>query len=97
MNAFRYLLSYNFEAVHGFTFGIDAIKSILLMCAVVDKRLTVTEAVNLSRLETTFQTEKWGNVEWAHDLELHDTTARVAAAAMFVSCHTNDHLIKTKN
>ena len=35
--SFRYLLSYNFEAVHGFTFGVDAIKSILLMCAVVEK------------------------------------------------------------
>ena len=51
----RHLLSYNFEAVHGFTFGVDAIKSILLMCAVVDKRLTVEEAVRLSRLEVDFQ------------------------------------------
>ena len=51
----RHLLSYNFEAVHGFTFGVDAIKSILLMCAVVDKRITVEEAVRLSRLEVDFQ------------------------------------------
>ena len=43
------------------------------------------------------QTEKWGNVEWAHDLELHDTTARVAAAALFVHCKTNEHTIKVKN
>ena len=43
------------EAVHGFTFGIDAIKSILLMCAIVDKVLTVEEAVKLSRLEVDFQ------------------------------------------
>ena len=49
------MLSYNFEAVHGFTFGVDAIKSILLMCAVVDKRITVEEAVRLSRLEVDFQ------------------------------------------
>ena len=41
--------------MHGFTFGVDAIKSILLMCAVVDKRLTVEEAVRLSRLEVDFQ------------------------------------------
>ena len=54
-NSYRHLLSYNFEAVHGFTFGVDAIKSILLMCAVVDKRITVEEAVRLSRLEVDFQ------------------------------------------
>ena len=53
--SYRHLLSYNFEAVHGFTFGVDAIKSILLMCAVVDKRITVEEAVRLSRLEVDFQ------------------------------------------
>ena len=43
-----------------------------------------------------FQTDQWGNVEWAHDLELHDTSARVAAAAMFVQCHSSEHLTKTK-
>ena len=43
------------------------------------------------------QTEKWGNVEWAHDIELHDTTARVAAAALFVHCHTNEHMIKASS
>jgi len=92
----RHLLSYNFEAVQGFCFGVDAIKSILLMSAVADKRLTVGEAVRLSRLELEYQTGFWGNVEWAHDLELHDTNARVAAAAMFIHFNTSKHLTKTK-
>ena len=30
------------------------------------------------------QTDHWGTVEWAHDLELHDTTSRLAAATLFV-------------
>ena len=51
----RYLLSYNFEAVHGFTFGIDAIKSLLLMTAIADKKINVEEAVKLSRLEVDYQ------------------------------------------
>ena len=51
----RHLLSYSFDAVQGFSFGIDSIKSLVLMCAVIDKKLTVNEAVNLSRLETNFQ------------------------------------------
>ena len=85
------------DAVQGFVFGVDAIKSLVLMSAVVDKKLTVEQAVDISRLELNFQTEKWGNVEWAHDQELHDTSARVAAAAVFVQCHTSEHLIKSKN
>ena len=92
----RHLLSYNFEAVQGFTFGIDAIKSIFLMCAIVDKKLTIEEAVKLSRLEVDFQTEHWGNVEWAHSLELYDTTARVAAATLFIQCNTSQYLRKQK-
>jgi len=93
----RYLLSYNFEAVHGFTFGIDAIKSLLLMTAIVDKKINVQEAVKLSRLEVDYQVEHWGNVEWAHDIELHDTIARVAAADIFIQCNTSKHLLKQKN
>ena len=92
----KHLLSYSMDAVQGFTFGIDSIKSLVLMCAVVDKKLTVEQAVDISRLELNFQTEKWGNVEWAHDLELHDTNSRVSAAAMFVQCHTSEHLSKSK-
>ncbi len=44
-----------------------------------------------------FQTEQWGNVEWAHDLELHDTTARVAASSLFVQAQTSQHLRKEKS
>ena len=47
-------------------------------------------------VDFTFQTDKWGNVEWHHDIELHDTAARVAAANVFFQCHTNDTLIKSK-
>lgn len=89
-------MSYNFEAVHGFTFGIDAIKSLLLMTAIVDKKINVQEAVKLSRLEVDYQVEHWGNVEWAHDIELHDTIARVAAADIFIQCNTSKHLLKQK-
>ena len=45
-----------------------------------------SEAVRLARLEVQVQTDHWGSVEWAHDIELHDTTARTAAAVMFVQC-----------
>jgi chaperone required for assembly of F1-ATPase len=43
------------EVIQGFTFGVDAVKSLLLMSAVMEKRLKVQEAVDLSRLELIFQ------------------------------------------
>ena len=111
-------MSYDDRALHGFAFGVDAIKSIILMCAAVDKVISVEKAVSLARLELevqvkvhfnllslliyctlvfNFQTEKWGNVEWAHDLELHDTTSRLAAATLFVQLGSSHHLTKEKS
>lgn len=51
----RQLLSYNFEAIAGFSFGVDALKSIILMSAVIEYKLSVEQAVQLARLETEFQ------------------------------------------
>ena len=51
----RHLLSYSFNAVQGFTFGVDALKSIILMSAVAEHKLSVEQAVQLARLETEFQ------------------------------------------
>ena len=51
----KYLLSHSMDAIQGFTFGADSLKSLVLMSAIVNKRLTVEDAVNLGRLETQFQ------------------------------------------
>ena len=87
------------------------------MSGVVDKIISVEDAVKLARLEVEvqvdsmstrdrggppyyimlFQTNRWGNVEWAHDVELHDTTARVAAAAVFVQLNSNSHKMIEKS
>eukprot|EP00095_Tigriopus_kingsejongensis_P007244 maker-scaffold435_size171904-snap-gene-0.27 protein:Tk07244 transcript:maker-scaffold435_size171904-snap-gene-0.27-mRNA-1 annotation:"hypothetical protein DAPPUDRAFT_39815" len=93
----KHLLSYNYPAINGFSFGVDAVKSLVLLTALVDRRLTVDEAVKLSRLETQVQIESWGNVEWAHDIELHDTTARAAAATIFVQLSSSEHLTREKD
>lgn len=92
----RALLSRNFESVNGLMFGVEALKSIVLMMALMQNVITVDQAVSLSRLETEFQKRKWGNVEWAHDLELHDTTCRVAAASLFIQTHSNSTSSKEK-
>ena len=85
------------EALQGFAFGADALKSLILTVACVERRLTVSEAVRLARLEVMVQTDHWGRVEWAHDIELHDTTARTAAAVMFVQCSSASNNTRRKH
>lgn len=83
--------------INTISFGVDAIKSLILTLAVIDRKLTVSQAVKLSRLEIEFQTEKWGSVEWAHDLEEHDTTSRLAAANIFLYYNTVINTKREKN
>lgn len=42
----------------GFQYGVENLKSIILMLAITDKRLTVEKAVQLARLETLYQVNK---------------------------------------
>lgn len=93
----KHLMSYSWNAIQGITFGVDAAKSLILMCAVIDRQITVKEAVHLARLELSHQTDQWGVVEWAHDIELHDTTARIAAANLFVHYNSTSTSKREKN
>ena len=90
-------MSYNWNALNGLAFGVDALKSIILALACIERRVTVSEAVSLARLELLVQTGHWGSVEWAHDIEEHDTTARLAAATMFVHFNSAQSNLKSKN
>ena len=98
------------EALNGFMFGVDATKSLILTLACIERVITVDEAVKrkkgermlkqtfqvkLARLELLFQTDHWGSVEWAHDIEEFDTTARLAAATLFVQLSSTE--TKTRN
>ncbi len=58
--------------------------------------LTKAASDQLKVIFYRFQTDKWGSVEWSHDLELHDTTSRLAAAALFVQLSRSQHLVKEK-
>lgn len=42
----------------GLQYGVENLKSIILMLAITDKRLTVEKAVQLARLETLYQVNK---------------------------------------
>lgn len=96
MNIGKYLKSYNLPALHGFTYAVDTLKSLILTFACVDRVITTDKAVLLSRLEEEFQLGHWGRVEWAHDLNQQDLQARVAAAIFFIHCNSNGYLMKQK-
>lgn len=70
-------------ALVGLKFMSQNLKSYILATSLVHKFLTVQEAVDLSRLETKFQTERWSNVEWEHDIDEQCTLSRVAGGSLF--------------
>lgn len=96
MNLGKYFGSYNLASLHGFTYAIDTLKSLILACAVVKMHLSVEKAVLLSRLEEEYQLGHWGRVEWAHDLNQQELQARVSAAVLFIYCNSSSQLIKQK-
>ena len=67
----------------GFEFVITTAKSMVIACDLIDGNISPEEAAMAARLETVFQTRRFGEVEWAHNMEEHDTTERLAAAALF--------------
>ncbi|XP_045680632.1 ATP synthase mitochondrial F1 complex assembly factor 2 isoform X2 [Phyllostomus hastatus] len=91
-----HLASYNMWALQGIEFVVSQLKSMVLTLGLIDLRLTVEQAVLLSRLEEEYQIQKWGNVEWAHDYELQELRARTAAGALFVHLCSESTTIRHK-
>ncbi|TRY84001.1 hypothetical protein DNTS_009946, partial [Danionella cerebrum] len=77
----QHLNSFNLWSLTGLEFVITQLKSLILSFALIDKQLSVEEAVLLSRLEEEYQIKRWGNVEWAHDYDMYELRARTAAVA----------------
>ncbi|KAH0632042.1 hypothetical protein JD844_020066 [Phrynosoma platyrhinos] len=91
-----HLASYNSWALQGIEYMITQLKSLVLSMCLLDKHLTVEQAVLLSRLEEEYQIHRWGNVEWAHDYDLYEMRARTAAATLFVHLCTESSTVKHK-
>ncbi|XP_068099655.1 ATP synthase mitochondrial F1 complex assembly factor 2 [Hyperolius riggenbachi] len=92
----RHLASYNSWALLGIEFITVQLKSMILSLALIDRLLTVERAVLLSRLEEEYQIQRWGNVEWAHDYDLHELRSRTAAATLFVHLCCSSSTVKHK-
>ncbi|KAK5645699.1 hypothetical protein RI129_004163 [Pyrocoelia pectoralis] len=93
---YRQLMSYNLECVHGYVYAIDTLKSVILAMACVERFLTPERAALLSRLEEEFQLQKWGRVEWAHDLNQQDQQARVSATILYIYFNSTSWLKNSK-
>lgn len=87
----NYLGAFELSSLFGLQFVLDNLKSVVLTLALANKTLTVEEAVKLSRLELEFQIEKWGNVEWAHDLDLMQLQSRVSSGLIFFLLNNELH------
>ncbi|KAG6460887.1 hypothetical protein O3G_MSEX012279 [Manduca sexta] len=93
----RYLLAFDFAALNAISFGVEALKSPILMLACINRRLEPKEAVMLARLEEEYQLSRWGRVPWAHELNQAELTARVAASLLVVHCSSEIHTSKVKS
>ncbi|XP_049868889.1 ATP synthase mitochondrial F1 complex assembly factor 2 [Pectinophora gossypiella] len=92
----RHFLSYDFTALNAISFGVEALKSPLLMLACMERRLEPHEAVMLARLEEEYQLARWGRVPWAHELNQADLTSRVAASILVIHTSADRHSAKSK-
>ncbi|XP_028821324.1 ATP synthase mitochondrial F1 complex assembly factor 2 [Denticeps clupeoides] len=92
----QHLLSYNFWSLTGLEYVITQLKSVVLSLGLVDRHLSVEQAVLLSRLEEEYQIQRWGNVEWAHDYDMYELRARSAAGALFVQLSSESCTVKRK-
>lgn len=95
----KYLLSFNLPSLFGMKFMTENLKSVILSYALIGQRISVEQAVLLSRLETEYQASKWGRVEWAHDTDVMQMQSRVAAGLLFLTLNEKlfaDRKIVTK-
>jgi ATP synthase mitochondrial F1 complex assembly factor 2 len=83
-------------ALHGISFTVEVLKSVVLGAGVTWRKFSIPEAVLLARLEEDFQCTHWGRVEWSHDLAQEDAQARVAAASLLTQLSTPSPILSKK-
>ncbi|VDO44918.1 unnamed protein product [Onchocerca flexuosa] len=78
------LSNYSFLQLVGLQYATESLKSVFLTLATISSRLHVDEAVELALLEQKYQSDIWGKVEWAHDIEREELISRLAAGILLV-------------
>ena len=77
--------NFDFKTLIAFNYMCECLKSVMLAVALLERRLqSVDEACLLANLEQSFQFDKWGKVEWYHDINEQELVSRVSAGLLFV-------------
>ncbi|XP_076459487.1 ATP synthase mitochondrial F1 complex assembly factor 2-like [Babylonia areolata] len=92
----RHLLSYSDWALFGYEYAVDNVRSLLLVMALMDRHITVEKAVELATLENLFQAQRWGSIEWLHDVDKYELQSRLAAATLFVHWCSENTTVRQK-
>lgn len=93
----KYLRSFNQWSMVGIMYATENLKSLILTCALIARKLSIEQAVSLSRIEENFQASRWTSVEYHHDLEQYNIQSRVAAAIVFILLNFEKNIIYHKN
>lgn len=95
----RHISSMNFAALNGFLYGVDSIKSVLLILACLGARLSTEEAGELANLEQHYQAKIYQKVrallitllsllslqvEGHHDVQEYELLNRLSAAVFYI-------------
>lgn len=94
----RYLNSYDLQSLIAINHICENLKSVILGLALINRKIiNIDMACDLALLETQFQTNRWGEVEWHHKFEEVNIRTRISAALVFVYFNSNFYSSKSKN
>ena len=99
-NEFEAYLHKNFDlnTMIAFNYMCECLKSVILAVALLERRVeSVEEACELANLEQAFQFEKWGKVEWYHDINEQELRSRVSAGLLFVYLSNSSKYLVVRN
>jgi len=85
---YRHFFAMGFPALNGILYGVDSIKSVLLMLACLQFRLSAEEAAKLANLEIDYQLSIYQKVEGHHDVQECETLSRLSACLLYIQMST---------
>lgn len=80
-----HLLKQHPWALPAYHHSTTSLKSLVIAMAMLDGGLSAEEAIACSYLESDYQIDRWGEVEWQHTLDKARLSADVAAAVLLVN------------
>lgn len=86
-NSFKKYLeeSFDLNSLIAFNYISESLKSVILTVALIERFIpSVEEACSLANMEQEHQYDKWGKVEWYHEVNETELLARVSSALCMI-------------